>query len=126
MRMVGRNGLSVCALSLATAVALTVPDLVLGASRSVGRSAGRVSPAPVHRQRPVPRPFISPGVIAVEGDSEPQIIIIQPPPPAPVASESTEPAASKIYVAPRWVDGGHGVQVMEPGHWVESKQPAKR
>jgi hypothetical protein len=25
-------------------------------------------------------------------------------------------------VQPRWVDGGHGVQVLQPGYWTDPKQ----
>jgi hypothetical protein len=80
----------------------------------------------MHRQHPVSPPLQRWGIIAVGGESESQVIIIQTTAPAPVASERTEPAASKSYVPPRWVDGGYGVQVLEPGHWVEPKQAANR
>ncbi len=34
----------------------------------------------------------------------------------------------EIYVQPQWVDGGYGVQVLEPGHWgdPEKEQPLMR
>jgi hypothetical protein len=41
-------------------------------------------------------------------------------------TERTEPAKKGIYVEPRWVDGGYGVQVLQPGYWADSKQPEKR
>jgi len=41
-----------------------------------------------------------------QGDQ--QVIIIQQSPPAPTAKPS-EPAENRIYVQPRWVDGGYGV-----------------
>lgn len=126
MRVLGRTGVRVCGVSLAAAVAFTVPDLVLAASRSIGRSAGKAGAARVHRQRPVSPPFRHSGIVVLGEESEPQVIIIQAPAPAPVASERTEPAVSKTYVPSRWVDGGYGVQVLEHGHWVESKPAAKR
>jgi hypothetical protein len=126
MRVLNRTGLLLCGLSLATSAALTVPDLGLSATRAIGRPAGKVGVTRAPRQRPVSRPFIPSGIIAVGGDSEPQIIIIQPPPPPPVVGDIAEPAAGKTYVPSRWVDGGHGVQVLEHGHWVEAKPAAKR
>src|SRR5258705_5753069 len=49
---------------------------------------------------------------------------IQPVQPAP----STEPgiAENRIYVPPRWVDGGYGVQVSQPGYWAVPGQAAER
>jgi hypothetical protein len=126
MRGLNRTGLLLCGLSLATAATLTIPDLGLGATRSIGRPAGKVGVTRAPRQRPVSRPFIPSGIVVAGDESEPQVIIIQAPPPPPVAGDIAEPTASKTYVPSRWVDGGHGVQVLEHGHWVETKPPAKR
>jgi len=41
-------------------------------------------------------------------------------------TEPTEPAKKGIYVEPRWVDGGYGVQVLQPGYWADPKQAAGR
>jgi len=41
-------------------------------------------------------------------------------------TERTEPAKKGIYVEPRWVDGGHGVEVLQPGYWADPKQTEKR
>jgi hypothetical protein len=27
---------------------------------------------------------------------------------------------------PQWVDGGHGVEILTPGYWSNTKQPAER
>jgi len=32
-----------------------------------------------------------------------------------------EPTENRIYVQPRWVDGGYGVQVSQPGYWAVPK-----
>ena len=50
---------------------------------------------------------------------QPAIIIQQFQPLA--AAQASEPAANKIYVQPRWVDGGHGVEVLQPGYWTYPK-----
>ena len=44
---------------------------------------------------------------------------IQPVQPAP--SSEPEPTENRIYVPPRWVDGGYGVQVSQPGYWAVPK-----
>jgi len=59
------------------------------------------------------------------GADEPgeQQIIIQQSQSAPI-TEPRKPAKKGIYVQPHWVDGGYGVQVLEPGHWTDpEKQP---
>jgi len=61
--------------------------------------------------------------LAFGGDDEPVEIIIQQSQSAPI-TEPTKPAQKGIYVQPHWVDGGYGVQVLEPGHWTDpEKQP---
>jgi hypothetical protein len=56
----------------------------------------------------------------------PLVLSIQQFQPEPT-TEPTEPAKKKgIYVEPRWVDGGHGVEVLQPGYWTEPKQAEKR
>jgi hypothetical protein len=50
------------------------------------------------------------------------VIVIQP----EAAAQPSEPAENKVYVQPRWVDGGYGVQVLQPGYWADPKQAAAR
>ena len=69
-------------------------------------------------------PFNGFGWVGGVDDTQPVIIIQQFQPPA--AAQSSEPAANKIYVQPRWVDGGYGVQVLQPGYWADPKQVAER
>ena len=77
----------------------------------------------MHRH-PRARHFPGAGIVAVDGVSEPPVVIIQTNPP-PVAERAESPV-SRTYVQPRWVDGGHGVQILAPGLWVETKPPANR
>jgi hypothetical protein len=56
---------------------------------------------------------------------DPLDIFIQQFQPEPT-TEPTEPAKKGIYVEPRWVDGGYGVQVLQPGYWADAKQAEKR
>jgi hypothetical protein len=65
------------------------------------------------------------GVDGLGDQGDQHVIIIQQSPPAPTAKPS-EPAENRIYVQPRWVDGGYGVQVLEPGYWTVPKQAAER
>jgi len=81
----------------------------------------------IHRQH-----FVSPhfdrfgffGVGDIVDDEQP-VVIIQQFQPAPVA-QASGPAENRIYIQPRWVDGGYGVQVLQPGYWVDPKQAAGR
>lgn len=61
----------------------------------------------------------------VGGVGDTQIVIIQQIQTAP-AVEPVERTTNKVYVYPKWVDGGHGVQILQPGYWTEPKPPADR
>lgn len=54
------------------------------------------------------------------------VIIVQVPPSAPAPSPSRELAHSGTYVDPQWVDAGHGVEILKPGHWSDEKQRVER
>jgi hypothetical protein len=56
------------------------------------------------------------------------VIVIQPEATAQPSepAQASEPAGNKIYVQPRWVDGGYGVQVLQPGYWADPKQAVAR
>jgi hypothetical protein len=103
-------------------MALTLPHLAFGATRSFG-SPGRFRGAPIHRQHFFPRPFSGFGFVGVDELGGDQVIIIQQFQSAPT-TQPNEPAENRIYVSPQWVDGGYGVQVLKPGYWIDSKQAA--
>ena len=119
---------------LAIGITLTLPHFAFGAARSFGGS-GRFRGSTIQRQH-----FISPsfnrfgfnrcgfngfgcGFLGGGGivGEQPVIIIQQFQPEA-----ASEPAENRIYVQPRWVDGGYGVQVLQPGYWADPKQAEKR
>lgn len=76
----------------------------------------------MNRQNTFSHPFNHFGLFGGAHDlGDQQVIIIQQF-PAATANEVREPAKDEIYVPPRWVDGGHGVEILMPGHWAE---PAK-
>ena len=118
---------------LVIGITLTLPHFAFGAARSFGGS-GRFRGSTIQRQH-----FISPpfnrcgfnrfgfnrcGFLGGGGivDEQPVIIIQQFQPTA----QSSGPAENRIYVQPRWVDGGYGVQVLQPGYWADPKQAEKR
>ena len=121
---------------LVIGITLTLPHFAFGAARSFG-GAGRFRGATIHRQRPFLhpinrfglRPFNRFGLVPFPGfgwfggggvyGEQPAIIIQQFQPP--VAAQSSEPTKNRIYVQPRWVDGGHGVEVLQPGYWTDAK-----
>ena len=116
---------------LGLAITLTLPDVAFGAARSFGGSA-RVGGSTISRQHSFSRPFNRFGPFNDFGGfggggviDEPTVIIIQQFQPAPV-TEPKEPATNRIYVQPRWVDGGYGVQVLQPGYWADPKQAVAR
>jgi hypothetical protein len=127
---------------IAIGITLTLPHFAFGAARSFGGS-GRFKAPGIHRQQSFLRPFhdldrsgrfhrqdffshpfngfgFGGGVVV----SEQPVVIIQQFQPVSI-NEPTEPAKKGIYVEPRWVDGGHGVQVLQPGYWTEPKQAGR-
>jgi hypothetical protein len=88
-------------------------------------SSGRFRADRFHRQDFFSHPFNGFGFVGgVSGFSEQPVIIIQQFQPTPNI-EPREPAANRVYVQPRWVDGGHGVQVLQPGYWTDAKQAGR-
>ena len=114
-----RKNCFLCLLALVTVTTLALPYTALGAGQPFGGSGSGM-----HRRPSSPRHFHRFGFFGDEGLDDQQIVIIQQPQPAPTASPS-EPAENRIYVQPRWVDGGYGVQVLQPGYWSTPTQPAK-
>ena len=124
---------------LAIGITLTLPHFAFGAARSFGGS-GRFRGSTIQRQH-----FISPsfnrfgfnrcgfngfgfngcGFLGGGGIVDEPVIIIQQFQPAATA-QSSEPAENRIYVQPRWVDGGYGVEVLQPGYWTDPKQATQR
>jgi hypothetical protein len=102
---------------LAIGVTLTQPYLAFGAGQSFGRS-GSSGASRLHGHR---FGFFGEDGLGDQGD---QVIIIQQSPPAPTA-EPSKPVENRVYVQPRWVDGGYGVQVLQPGYWTVPKQAAE-
>jgi hypothetical protein len=120
------SGSTIFGFILAIGITLTQPYLAFGAGQSFGRS-GMFRASRVQGQRSFSDPFNRFGFFGVGGlgdQGDQQVIIIQQFQPAPTA-EPSKPAENRIYVQPRWVDGGYGVQVLEPGYWTVPKPAAQ-
>ena len=120
-------------LILAIGITLTIPYFVFGAQSFGG--FGRFRGSAINRQHSFSRPFNRFGLVpfnrfgwfgagGVVDDGQPVIIIQQF--QSPAATEPREPVTNRIYVQPRWVDGGYGVQVLQPGYWADPKQATAR
>jgi len=121
LRYAKRHKFSV--LVLAIGVIMTLPTLSFGAAHTF-RSSRRVGAFKMHRNQSLSPWLHRFGVFGL-GDDSGQEIIIQNISPSPTLP-SREAGTNKIYVQPRWVDGGHGVQILQPGYWIEPKQTAPR
>ncbi|MGE5302355.1 MAG: hypothetical protein ACM3TN_03445 [Alphaproteobacteria bacterium] len=124
MQLSGRATPIVLGIMLATGITLTLPYLASAATHSAGGS-GRFGAPRMRPERSLSRPFRGPGFLGVGGFGGQQVIIIQQF-QFPATSEPREFIDNKIYIPPRWVDGGHGVQVLKPGYWTDPKQEAVR
>jgi hypothetical protein len=114
-------------------IPLTEPFFAFGAGLSFRRSGSfkasrihgqhsfsihRKHSFPIHGKHSFSQPFHHFGFVGVDRGGDQQVIIIQHSVSAPT---HTEPARNKVYVRPRWVDGGHGVEILEPGYWTVPK-----
>ena len=112
-----------CLFALVTVTTLALPYVALGAGPAF-RNSGTPSVSSSHGQHSFSRPFHRFGFFDRDGLDDQQVVIIQQPQSAPT-TEPSEPSENRIYVPPRWVDGGYGVQVLKPGYWAVPKQAAE-
>jgi len=122
MRRLGSTRGIIFGFILAIGMTLSLPYLAFGAGHSFG-GFGRFGAPGIHRQHAFLRPFNRfgfPWVGGVVDDEQPVIIIQQFQPTA--ATDPMEPAKKGMYIQPHWVDGGYGVQVLQPGYWTYPKQ----
>src|SRR5947208_867072 len=110
--------------ALVTVATLAVPYTALGAGRSLGAGcAVGNSGAVVGVSRPSGQQTFSHGFrhsrfFGGEGFGGADVTAEQYQPAPTVAPDKP---ANKRYVQPRWVDGGYGVQVLEPGYWIDTE-----
>src|SRR5712692_6450591 len=110
--------------ALVTVATLAVPYTVLGAGRAVGNS-GAVGVSSPHGQQPFPRHFHGSRFFGGDEFGGAEVIIEQQSQSAPT-TEAEKPAKKGIYVQPHWVDGGYGVEVLEPGYWIDTEKESRR
>jgi hypothetical protein len=111
----------VIGLILTIGITLTLPEFAFAAARFLGRP-GSVNALRTHRPNSFARPFRGFGFVGGGGFDEQQVIIVIQQFQSTPTIEPREPAQEKVYMQPHWVDGGHGVQVLEPGYWTVPKQ----
>ena len=111
-----------CLFALVTVATLAVSYVALGAGPAFRKSGSFSSGS--HGQPSFSHPFHRFGFFDRDGLDDQQVVIIQQPQSAPT-TEPSEPTKNRTYVPPRWVDGGYGVQVLEPGYWAVPKQAAE-
>jgi hypothetical protein len=107
-----------CLFAFITVITLVVPYVALGAGAAF-RSSGRISSS--HRQHSFSHRFDRFGFFGGDGFDDQGVTIIQQSQSAPT-TEPSEPTENRIYVPPHWVDGGYGVQVLQPGYWKQAAQ----
>ena len=110
-----------CLFALVTVTTLAVPYVALGAGHAF-RSSGSFRSSS-HGQHSFPHRFNRFGFFGGDGladfGGDGLDVSIQPVQPAP--SSEPEPNENRVYVPPRWVDGGYGVQISQPGYWTVPK-----
>ena len=105
--------------TLVSLASLAVPCTVLGANRAGDNMGGLRVSSPATEQTHS-RVFPHRGFFAAGGFPEVEATIEQSQPALPVESEKL--SKTSRYVQPRWVDGGYGVEVSEPGYWTDSEK----
>jgi hypothetical protein len=110
-----------CLFALVTVTTLAVPYVALGAGHAFRNSGTFRSNS--HGQHSFSHRFNRFGFFGGDGlddfGGDGLDASIQPVQPAP--SSEPEPTENRIYVPPRWVNGGYGVQVSQPGYWAVPK-----
>jgi hypothetical protein len=104
--------------ALVTVATLAVPYTALGAGRAVGNSGAVVGVSRPSGQQTFSRGFRHSRFFGGEGFGGMDVTAEQYQPAPTVAPDKP---ANKRYVQPRWVDGGYGVQVLEPGYWIDTE-----
>jgi hypothetical protein len=102
--------------TLVTVAILAVPYTAIGAgpalnTRTLGVSSSRYEQT--HAQR-----FDRPRFFGRHTFAEAEVTVEQSQ-SAPIM-EPEKPNQKRTYVQPHWVDGGYGVEILEPGHWIDA------
>ena len=109
--------------ALVTVASLAAPYTALGAGRAVGNSGAVVGVSRPSGQQTFSRGFRHSRFFGGEGFGGTNVTAEQYQPAPTVAPDKP---ANRRYVQPRWVDGGYGVQVLEPGYWIDTEKESRR
>ena len=104
--------------ALVTVASLAAPYTALGAGRAVGNSGAVVGVSRPSGQQTFSRGFRHSRFFGGEGFGGTNVTAEQYQPAPTVAPDKP---ANRRYVQPRWVDGGYGVQVLEPGYLIDTE-----
>ena len=104
--------------TLLTITSLAVPCVALGAGR-VSKNSGSASVSSSRRQQSFPHRFHDSRFFSDDfGGAD---VIVEQSQSAPT-TEAEKPAKKGVYVQPHWVDGGYGVEVLQPGYWTDAEK----
>ena len=104
--------------ALVTVATLAAPYTALGAGRAVGNSGAVVGVSRPSGQQTFSHGFRHSRFFGGEGFGGMDVTAEQYQPAPTVAPDKP---ANKRYVQPRWVDGGYGVEVLQPGYWIDTE-----
>jgi hypothetical protein len=114
-----KNGFS-WLFALVTVTTLAVPYVAFGAGPTSGRS-GSFTASGMHGRPSFSHRFNRFGFFDGDGFDDQQVVITQQSSSVPTTAASAPPE-NRVYVQPHWVDGGYGVQVLQPGYWTTPKK----
>ena len=120
-----KNGRILSIFTLISFAILALPCVALAAGRAGGNMAGvGVSRSAAHQThfRGFRRGFFV-GDGFFDGDGRVSVTVDQQP---ATTIQPQQPAHNGRYVQPHWVDGGYGVQILEPGYWSDTKKETGR
>jgi hypothetical protein len=109
--------------ALVTVTTLAVPYAALSAGPAF-RNSGNFSVSSSHLQQFFSHPFHRSRFFGGDEFDGLEVTLEQSQPVPTIEPE--KPAKNRTYVQPHWVDGGFGVEVLEPGYWTDTeKEPGR-
>jgi hypothetical protein len=86
--------------------------------RSARIASGSIGIKASNRHRPKPGGRFH-GPVIVDGIPSGDISVTVEQAQSPYAAPPAKERKGRIYIPPRWVQGEYGVEVLEPGRWIE-------
>jgi len=128
MKQMTKVRLAVFLLALLAAVSLSLPAFTLAGSISVATTPqstnvrGSIvtsSPPNSHHPKSNSFPLRRNRAFLVGNPIEQQTSVTILQTPAAPSPEPSKTPKNRVYVQPRWVDADYGVQILQPGHWID-------